>query len=44
MQKIITMLSAAAMNLGLRRRNTVKVVIVDIAVSDGNPCSDKGKN
>jgi hypothetical protein len=36
MQKIITMLSAAAMNLGSRRRNTVKVVIVDIAVSDGN--------
>jgi hypothetical protein len=35
MQKIITMLSAAAMNLGSRRRSTVKVVIVDIAVSDG---------
>jgi hypothetical protein len=44
MQKIIIMLSAAAMNLGLRKRSTVKVVIVDIAVSDGNPCSDKGKN
>jgi hypothetical protein len=40
MQKIITMLSAAAMNLGSRRRNTVKVVIVDIAVSDGNDTSE----
>jgi hypothetical protein len=36
MQKIITMLSAAAMNLGSRRKTIVKVVIVDIAVSDGN--------
>jgi len=40
MQKIITMLSAAAMNLGSRRRNTVKVVIVDIAVSDGSRCEN----
>jgi len=35
MPRIIIMLSAAAMNLDLRRRSTVKVVIVDIAVSDG---------
>jgi len=39
MQKIITMLSAAAMNLDLRRRTIVKVVIVDIVVSDGNDTS-----
>jgi hypothetical protein len=36
MQKIITMLSAADRNLDSRRRSTVKVVIVDIAVGDGS--------
>jgi hypothetical protein len=36
MQKIIIMLCVVAMNLDLRRRNTVRAVIADIAVSGGS--------
>jgi hypothetical protein len=39
MQKINIMRSAADRNLDSRRRSTVKVVTVDIAVGDGNETS-----